>query len=71
MIRIKNGDTTLKGNFLELSSDLCTIMHSYRDVCSELGIDADEAINTLVQTSKMTLEELRDYNKKFGGNHEE
>lgn len=81
MIKTENGKVNLKGNIVELKSDLTMMIISIREVFAERMSqdEADENIREAIRVGFMTEEELRDESKrveskiseKFGGTIED
>ena len=81
MIKIENGKVNLKGNIVELKSDLAMIIISIREAfAGRMSQDeADENIREAIRVGFMTEEEFRDESKrveskiseKFGGTIED
>ena len=77
MIKTENGKVNLKGNIVELKSDLAMMIISIREVFAERMSqdEADENIREAIRVGFMTEEEFRDESKrveskiseKFGG----
>lgn len=77
MIKTENGKVNLKGNIVELKSDLTMMIISIREVFAERMSqdEADENIREAIRVGFMTEEEFRDESKrveskiseKFGG----
>lgn len=81
MIKTENGKVNLKGNIVELKSDLTMMIISIREVFAERMSqdEADENIREAIRVGFMTEEEFRDESKrveskiseKFGGTIED
>lgn len=81
MIKTENGKVNLKGNIVELKSDLAMMIISIREVFAERMSqdEADENIREAIRVGFMTEEEFRDESKrvvskiseKFGGTIED
>lgn len=81
MIKTENGKVNLKGNIVELKSDLTMMIISIREVFAERMSqdEAGENIREAIRVGFMTEEELRDESKrveskiseKFGGTIED
>lgn len=81
MIKTENGKVNLKGNIVELKSDLAVIIISIREAFAERMSqdEADENIREAIRVGFMTEEEFRDESKrveskiseKFGGTIED
>lgn len=81
MIKTENGKVNLKGNIVELKSDLTMMIISIREVFAERMSqdEADENIREAIRVGFMTEEELRDESKRveskiseqFGGTIED
>ena len=68
MIKIENGKVNLKGNIVELKSNLAMIIISIREVFAEhmSQDEADENIREAIRVGFMTEEEIRDELKRVG-----
>lgn len=81
MIKIENGKVNLKGNIVELKSNLAMMIISIREAFAEhmSQDEADENIREAIRVGFMTEEEFRDESKrveskiseKFGGTIED
>ncbi len=81
MIKTENGKVDLKGNIVELKSDLAMMIISIREVFAERMSqdEADENIREAIRVGFMTEEEFRDESKRveskiseqFGGTIED
>lgn len=81
MIKTENGKVNLKGNIVELKSDLTMMIISIREVFAERMSqeEADKEIREAIRVGFMTEEEFRDESKrveskiseKFGGTIED
>lgn len=66
MIKTENGKVNLKGNIVELKSDLTMMIISIREVFAERMSqdEADENIREAIRVGFMTKEEVRDELKR-------